>query len=564
MNDYKVANIRKKELNLSRQREEILKLVPEAAIDSILSSPQPATLIQSFPGQDLYFLMHSIGKEDFIPVLSLASSDQWEYILDMDIWEDDKPNIANMTETLSLLFQADSKRLMRWTVKEKVDLVEYYFLKNIEIRIREHDDFPPDEDDFMTFDDKFYFRFPKSYENEEGQPANELITKMLECVAEMDLSLFHGLLLETSTVLAPEVEEEQFRLKNVRLAEKGFLPSYEAVGIYQPVSFLKLRERPLKSLAKKESFSPDIPVVSHYASQFIKQDNLFASVLKTLNQDMVFYLQSELASLVNKVISADRVKIREKEDLEKVIEKTCGYISVGIERLNEKNPGLVIEKYFLEDIFRTGSSEILKLGRKTKLWHKTSFLEKNNLPLGFLDEKWLGIVGGLMLDRPLFFDSFSQGKPYRNFRSFKEINDIKHEIEKIIATDEILKTFDVDIQSFSKGILTYKSLFLTLWAKNHLGMDNSLRPIPVNVFKDFFTDLFSNKEKCKIENIKREDFILWIAKISKTEREEMEENFIFVANEIFDEIEEEYGSVSPNDIDLRLIRHFLLNKSTEK
>ena len=67
------------------------------------------------------------------------------------------------------------------------------------------------------------------------------------------------------------------------------------------------------------------------------------------------------------------IKIRKKEDLERVIEKTCGYLSVGIERVNKKNPGLVIEKYFLEDVFRTGSTEILKLGRKINLWHGNCF-----------------------------------------------------------------------------------------------------------------------------------------------------------------------------------------------
>jgi len=558
MNEYKLANIRKKELKLSKQREEILKLEPEVAIDSILSSPQPATLIQSFPEQDLYFLMHSVGKEDFIPVLSLASSEQWEHILDMDVWEDDKPDIMNMTKTLSILFQADSKRLMRWIVKEKVDMLEYYFLKNMEIRVREHDEVPPDEDDFITFDDKFYFRFPGVSEKEEAKPARELITNMLESVAGMDISVFHALLLETASVLAPEVEEEQFRLKNVRLAEKGFLPAYEAVGIYQPLSSLKLRKRQLKPSGKKDSFNPDIPMAPHYASQFIKEDNLFAASLKMLSHDVFFDLQVEFAALVNKVIAADRIKIREKEDIEKVIEKTCAYLSVGIERVDKKNPKSVIEQYFIEDIFRAGSSEILRLGRKISLWHKTSFINNNNLPLSFLDEKWLGIVGGLMLDRPLFYDSFSRGESYRNFKSFQEISDVAIEVGKIIETDKILENFDIDIKSFSKGILTYKSLFFTLWAKDHLDMDNSLNPISVNDFKDFFAALFSNKEESKIENIKREDFILWIAKTCKTDREEISDTFIYVANEMFDEIEEEYGAVNVNDLDLRLIRHFLL------
>ncbi len=559
MKDYKLANINKKELKLAKQREEILKLEPEEIVDSILGSSQPATLIQSFPDQDLYFLMHSSGKEDFIPVLSLATSDQWEYILDMDIWEDDKPDIMNMTNALSILFQADPKRLMRWIVKEKVDMLEYYFLKNMEIRIREHDDVPPDEDDFFTFDDKFYFRFPDSDKKEEGNSAKELITKMLDSVAQMDLSVFHGLLLETSFVLAPEVEEEQFRLKNVRLAEKGFLPAHEAVGIYQPLSSLKLNKRLPVPTSKNKLFNPEILMAPIYTSKFIKEDNLFAASLKAIDDNEIFSdIQVEFTSLVNKVIAADRIKVREKQDIEEVIEKVCSYLSLGMGRVNNKDPQSVIEKYFLEDIFRAGSSEILRLGRKIVRWYGTSFISKNNLPLSFLDEKWLGIAGGLMLDRPLFYDNFSTKESYRNFKSFNEIQDIEIEVAKIIETDKILSKFDIDIKSFSKGILTYKSLFFTLWTKDHLKMDDSLSPIPVDKFKDFFAALFSSKEESKIDNLKRKDFIVWISKKIKTELKDISESFIFVVNEMFDEIEEEYGQVNVQDIDLRFTRHFLL------
>ena len=558
MTDYKLTNIKKRELKLSKQRGDILKLEPEAALDEILSSSKPATLIQSFPDQDLYFLMHSIGSEDFIPVLSLSSSEQWEYILDMDIWTDDTPDMIHMTNSLSLLFRADPQRLMRWIVKEKVDLLEYYFLNHMEIKIREHDDVPPDEEGFITFDDKFYFRFPGALEDDDDKKeknAQELIISMLEAVAKMDLSVFHALLFETASVLGPEVEEEQFRLKNVRLAEKGFFPAHEAVGIYQPLSSEKLRKRPRN---KKGSYNPDTPVVSNYASQFVKDDNLFAVSLKTVNDEFFLLLQLEFASLVNKVISADRIKIREKDDINKVIEKVCGYLSVGIEKIDKKNSVLVIENYILEDIFRIGSREILRLGRKIKVWYKTSFLNKNKLPLSFLDEKWLGIVGGLMLDRPLLFDDFSSKELYRNFKSLLEVNQTALEIEKIVETDRVLGLIDVDVQSFSKGILTYKSLLFTLWAKNRLNLGDSLDPIRQDVFKEFFIALFANKKDFKIETIKRDDFLLWISKVSKNEEDEISGIFVKVASEMLDEIEEEYGVVGADNLDHRMIRHFLL------
>ena len=114
--DYKLINIQKKELKLRTIRHEILVSESEKALDLILDAAAPASLVQSFPDQDLYYLLHKIGPDDFIPVLSMATSDQWEYILDVEAWDNDQLDIDNITKTFDLLFQADPQRLLRWTI----------------------------------------------------------------------------------------------------------------------------------------------------------------------------------------------------------------------------------------------------------------------------------------------------------------------------------------------------------------------------------------------------------------------------------------------------------------
>ena len=138
--NYKLANIKKREMKLRSLRQDILVGESEKALDMILEAPSPATLVQSFPDQDLYYLMHKIGPYDFIPVLSMARSDQWEYILDVEVWDNDRLDLDYMTKTFDLLFKADPQRLLRWIIKEKPDYFEFYLFKNMEIFIREHDE----------------------------------------------------------------------------------------------------------------------------------------------------------------------------------------------------------------------------------------------------------------------------------------------------------------------------------------------------------------------------------------------------------------------------------------
>ncbi|MCD4720448.1 MAG: DUF6178 family protein, partial [Desulfobacula sp.] len=459
--NYKLANIQKKEMKLRGVRHEILVSESEKALDIILDAPAPAALVQSFPDQDLYYLMHKIGVDDFIPILSLATSEQWEYIMDVEAWNSDRLDLDYMTKTFDLLFQADSNRLLRWVMKEKPDFFEFYLFKNMEIKVREHDELPPEDfNDYITIDDKFYFRFPGKPQNiDENMPepgnkqeAWELIEKMVNAVAQMDLSVFHGLLLETKAILPAEVEEEQFRLRNLRLAEKGFLPTHEAIGIYQPTRLSSLRKRPDNSLFKQEQFDPDIPLPPQFFSEFIEGDDLFVKSLKFFDPEIILHLESELAALINKIISADKIKVQSKGILEKAILKACAYLNLGLEVIlkGEHKSELaqdVIQEYFLEDIFRTGSRVGIKLKTKAIKWFKDSFINKNNLPLSFLGEDFLGIIGGLFLDRPLYYNNYTpdyapdyrpnyeSGELYRNFKSLSDITQTNRALEQIIALD---------------------------------------------------------------------------------------------------------------------------------
>lgn len=581
--DYKLANVEKRELKLASLRREILTTQSEQALDMILEAPSPATLVQSFPDQDLYFLMHKIGIHDFLPILAMATSAQWEYILDIEVWNDDRLDLPAMTQVFGWLFQADPKRLLRWVIQEKPDFFEFYLQKNMSIFIREHDEWiPEDFDDYITLDDKFYFRFPDKIAPQDPSlpsdapvdllaDAPELIEKMLRTLAEMDLSVFHGLLLETGSVLSAETEEEHFRLKNIRLAEKGFLPPHEAVGIYQPTDLSRLRKRPA-SVRARNQFDPDIPLPPQVFTQFIQGDDLFVRSLDLLDLDFRFQLQSEIAALSNKIISADRVSVREPDDVKKIIQKTTAYLSLGLEIILKGDIRLepardLLVEYYLEDIFRTGSRAGIQLKTRAKNWYNASFMKKNSLPLSFLGETYLGVIGGLLLDRPMFYDNFQEGKLYRHFKHLTDIGTTHQVLDQIIHTDQILGQLPLDITSFTQGVLTYKSLLLTLWARNRLGLDRGdcrLIPIELSRFTPFFTDLFASGVPGKIEENKGHDLALWISQILECPEEQLPEPFLTVLAHLIQEIEQEYGAVEPRHLDPRFVSHFLLAPAAQK
>jgi hypothetical protein len=228
--------------SLLEARRQIIALPPEKALDCILEAHQPAALVHSFPEEDFYFLIHDIGAEDALPLLQLASARQWKYILDVEIWERDRIKMNAVTRWVDLFLQADPERLAKWFFYEKTEFIVYYLFKNIEVKIREHDQDPSIfGDDFFTCDDTYYIRFingpfdPETDGNTR-QRLDFLLKTMLDRFAAIDHVRYQQLLHASLAVIPSELEEEFYRLRNVRLAEKGFLPFDEAIGIYQPLS----------------------------------------------------------------------------------------------------------------------------------------------------------------------------------------------------------------------------------------------------------------------------------------------------------------------------------------
>ena len=669
-----------KEKKMALLRAEVLAKPSEKALDAVLEAPFPTALIQSFPDQDLHFLMHHIGEDDFLPILSRATSSQWEYLLDVEVWHRDQLNPVAMTRMMALLYKADPQRLLRWGIMEKLDFVEYYLFRHLEIRVREHDEDPSDfGDGFETLDSVIYFRFPLGLErdalssemedesNGEGgssgsgamdgdnddddddakvnaalksemlkgaEAAEMLITEMLNTLADMDLSVYQGLLMESSAVISAETEEEQFRLRNVRLAEKGFLPYHEAVAIYQPLDPANMTERPAYYL-DHSLYADDLPLPPQFPFSSVTGKSLFVAALAQIDTDVAVNLQAEFAFLVNALISTEKAPIRSIQALEKSVEKCCGYLSIGIEKthaewmalhmplhkrqttrkdesesISELTPDAgaqILLKYPLKELFRVGSGVSLALNQQAKGWYIGSWLAKHQLPLSFLDETWLGIAGGALLDRPMYFDNYQSGELYKAFSSLDEIKRTSHELSAIALVDKLLDKIDPDSVYYTLPFVTWKAVLLTLWVKDRMACHGSYGPtdfvqqdvedvknedsvqqadpfIPISRFKPFFTELFftegevtidSNEDEMRkkemIGPIVRKDFILWLKEngawpgedgagevddIVRSERKSLER---LVVNRLFDELEDEYGSVSLNDLTPDSMPHFLLS-----
>ncbi len=550
----------KREILSSPSPKDVLGLPGKKALDAILGSPTPAHLVQSLAEEDLFWLVQDIGPEDSLPILSLASNDQWQYLLDLELWEMDRLSIGSVNRWLGLLLEADLQRFLIWGLREHIKLVEFHLYKNIDVRIKEEDESPSDFDEgFFSLDGVFYIRV-------RDERHDHTIREFLRRLAEHDIDRFHNVLLELAGHLPAEAEENMYRLRNARLAEKGFLPFEEAVGIYQyvsPKSLIKQEHEDQKIVQKPLSFQP----VSVSTSLLMKEQDLFYMSLKQLeNSHTLERLQVEFAGMCNQILSADGLVIRDKDDLAAVVGKACGYLDIGLENLGGKDPAKgvrLVEKYPLNQIFRVGYGAALELKWKTEKWLKHSWFATQVFSLSFWDDDWEGRLEGLLKKRPLFYTSLSDGVPYREFKALQEISHCHKALDQIINMDYLLsllfpRAVPYPIQACHP--LTYKNLILTCWARHHLALSQEIQPLLAEQLKAFFQDLLAKGEKpYHVKQEMRQSFLDYVVARSGLRAGEIEDRVGKNLDVLFSELETEYGSVSIEDLDPRYVRHFLVS-----
>lgn len=558
------------------QRSAIMALPTEEKPAAIMAFDQPVALVHAFAEQDFLLLVDEIGPDDALEIIALASDRQWEHLVDARIWINDRLDLVETTRWIDRLCRADARRTVNWLTRDKPELLELYLFRNINIIVREPDmvDAATMPDDYFTFDDTFYMEIPDLPPRGDGEFTDDglrqdLLRDLLNRMVAQDHHLLQRILLETIRVLPAEAEEEEYRQRNVRMAEKGFLPFEEAVGIYQAVDADSLGQTVSKPAIKNQE-THGLLAVPLYPAGKIPGDNGFARALALITDpDRYAGLQAEFAALCNRLIVADRRSIREPQDLADAVQKACGYLHLGLESLTGENgrdfPGhaaALIQRHSLEQIFRIGYGRCLKIKWLAEKWRGQSWYARAGLSLTFWDEAWTGVLGGLFIKRPLFFDNYKTGQAlYREFAHAADLEQTLATLDRIRATDAFLAGFPTALEKSVVGTmpLTWKNLLLTCWIRRVLGLEEVPAPVGPDRISQAFETLWPGTAIAdfKDESVKA-GFLAYLAQASGMTRDAVSHQLGSVLEDLFDELGQEYGQIRKKDMDPRFIRHFLV------
>ena len=547
--------------------KEIYALSGKETLSLIVEHDTPKELIRGLPCEDIYWLIKKIGEDDCLPVLELASKEQWQYILDLEIWRKDRLSIDQAFEWLDRFQQANSMQTINRLFKDQDfrNIVYFSLFKSIRVEIiNEAESYNLDKG-FITFDGLFYFKVIDKV-NE------KLIENILRTMANKDLLKYQAFLLNIIGIIPAEAEEEIYRCKNIRLAEHGFLPFEEAVSMYTPLSpdALDLEEPSEKDYV---IIDEDVGEPSPFTPLIYAQEKNLLTEAASRTTDPLFLdrINLEFAGLCNRIISADNIHIEKLEDLISISQKTAGFLNLTLEKLFDKDISSaerLLKKNHLISIFRVGFGLIMELKWKAGRWLKSSWFYRSGLDFSFWGNKRGQTLKGILQNKPLLYADFLKGKEFKNFERISELNASHILLDYLIVIDRVLenltKVYPLKTGSCREENITCYYLIFNFWSRKLLNLEPSFAEIPTEKIKDFFSLIRSGIEKPPyrmpwIEDVFIRDFMEYSSGLDPEERSRLKEMLSIIWNEF----QEEFEFVSVSDLDWRFSSFFQANKRCE-
>ncbi|HPD56714.1 MAG TPA: DUF6178 family protein [Smithellaceae bacterium] len=467
---------------------ELLSLSGSELLKSVLEKENPAAFIQGLSSDDFYWMVKRVGEDDAVELLRLASADQWQYLLDLEVWAKDLPETQKALIWFGRLLRADPTRLAKWVYKEQTELASLVLLRQTEIIFRQQDDddweVPPG---YFTLDGAFYIKA------KDGTDAHAL-ENILRALAHADYPLYRSLLLSLAARIPAETEEELYRQRGNRLAEYGFLPPDEAMVIFAPLDKTAL-QRETKILlpgavvsAGEKSLMPMAPFAS------LENFPLLTEALTRISDPLqIDRLRVEFAALCNTLIAAASFStIGDYDDLRRIGRQAAGYLHVAVQDVCGQDPdgaAALLYRYSLQTIFRVGFGLAVKLQWRCKRWHSQSWVRRIGKGVDFWGSPWSEALEGLLFTHPLYYDVQAAAPRYRHFECLDDLRKTQTLLEQVEALDEMLtRLAPLEKKQDISSEKIYPFLF-NRWARHVLQLEPSFAPLSRAEAQKFFGTL---------------------------------------------------------------------------
>lgn len=331
-----------------------------ARIEALLEAPDPAAAVAALDSGEVHALVHEVGFEEAGELLALVTGAQLQGCFDLDGWDRDKPDVANLRPWLAALIETGYEHVGEAWAGLDAEVRALILQRGTIIHDLTLGEEPDDTDDralYLTVDRFFAVRLTGSDDDD------RLVVQLIDDLYRADADLARHTLQAARSELGAELEEQAYRWRCARLADAGYPELGEALQIYRPLEpaavVLPDAAPPLAPPVEAAALAPTV------AAQFTRRERL-AAAMAALPAEAAQALMAAFVVVINKVLAAGRVSPADREVVERGADYASATVALGLDILagaDDARAAQYLARTPLERIFRVGYTRTTHLAR---------------------------------------------------------------------------------------------------------------------------------------------------------------------------------------------------------
>jgi hypothetical protein len=453
------------------------------AFNLVLEHPDPSEVVALTPAPSLYLMMHEIGSDDALTLLELAAPPQVQSFLDMDCWNRDRLDIPKARTWFLLLNELDDEAFMRHIAELDLSFLVTFFAAHLNIHLLDNpdDEFEIDGITTVMADNRRLIQYTCGHEH------SRLINALLVRLSHGDLAFFQNLLDAIYWEAGAPTEEAAYEERVSRMDTHGFPDYYAAIEILTTVDVERFV--PQRKVASSPlSQAPGAAVSgSQYLVKYEHPDSLLRRALAGSFPGRE-ELAVEIMGLANMATVAAAAPFFELDNVRRLVARTDGYISIGLERIGgddaEKARELLTTLRVI-DLHKIGRSLVMEQAKRARRLLPRIAADRKSINQLLLDGREGDLVAGLLRAEP----TRREGGEDLLWTSLEQVNAARETldaVERLVALmEDELKLTPAAIKELplagcnlsEPAVLSYRVLVNTLRCLDLLGRATPLTPL---------------------------------------------------------------------------------------
>jgi hypothetical protein len=552
-----------KSLPTENQLDVILRARGKERLHYLFLSENSEELVHRLPELDVFLTVKEVGEKDSLDLISLTTPEQFQYLLDLELWKKDQLNPEKILHWLEILLESGEEKVTQFIHSADPEFIALLLKKFLHVTTLEGDPLESrDRIPLFTLDQYYFIDF----EEKEGRAG---FVPFLQTLYRIDGEGYRRLMEALIVEVESELEETGYRLRNARMADYGFPDFEEALGIYRFVD--------PDSLALKET-SPVVRVQkevdkgsSTFYLAFREEGSFLSSILAKINDPLEqTRLKIEMTALCNKAMMAEPLDLFEIDEMKRVTRKVFHYLNLGLQYVSHEEEIKALERLRLlpfEKIFQCGVGATLLLKRKAESILKGPWFSGDRENLVVLDLPHLGKFEGILRKRPVFYrdgvlDDFKNLQDFREAEVFLESIEVTTNFlrEKLGVTPQGLRAMDLtDCHPGRWQEITLSTIFLTALANQILNGTFQFKALEKASLKELISSVFERDGQAKgvIKMEIKNRLGDWLSSMEADENKRY--HLLAFRDFCLDLLEEEFGRIpSEEEIDPRFVKGLLI------